>query len=172
MFLSTPLTHRPFLLPFTPETSQSSYWSCWPRSRLVQNCDVMRYYYFMILKDQCWVISSMIYGDCCQICYSLTLDLSDRNQPNLVNLSLPQILGFREQNNVFRGRVGPTLKYTYMHLHSTVCISSEQVWILKNSKLSLKVSKTGFLACSRNFSSTILFIYLFLMIVYLVTVTV
>ena len=91
------------------------------QGRLVQNCDVMRYYYFMILKDQCWVISSMIYGDCCQICYSLTLrsvgqHQSDSNQLNLVNLPLSQLSGGKIITSGPQG-LEQTSKYTYnVHL--------------------------------------------------------
>ena len=113
-------------LPFTWETSQSSYWSCWPRTRLVQNCDVMRYYYFMILKDQCWVISSMIYGDCCQICYTVTLRLSDNiNQTGTTKHCQSRTL------SAFRGQNMQGLQYfgdTFIHLYaSKVWISTVQV---------------------------------------------
>ena len=68
MCLSLHHLHTDLSLPSTWAILQTWYWSCWARAGLVQNCDARRYYYFMILKDQCWVISSMIYGDCCQIC--------------------------------------------------------------------------------------------------------
>ena len=90
-------------------------------AQVVQNCDVRRYYYFMILKDQCWVISSMIYGDCCQICYSLTLwsvgqHQSDSNQLNLVNLPLSQLSGGKIITSGPQG-LEQTSKYTYnVHL--------------------------------------------------------
>ena len=133
----------------------------------MQNCDVMRYYYFMILKDQCWVISSMIYGDCCQICYSLTRRLSDRNQPNLVNLT-----AIREQTRVFSFRKGPnmnfnTLTVTLLKYKSVVystSMNSKKLFFTVNfyfssflKKWHTKSVSGRFMGCSRDFSLFLFF---------------